>query len=191
MKNAISKIIRVCTLASFLALVLLTTLYFCVPNCMSLTNYVMSIVFLVLLPIIAYPIQPIVPHFKDRGRDGQRTLAMIAAVVGYVLSIIYAAVSRAPLIIWEIYLTYLLSGITILVINKLFHFKASGHACGIAGPTCMLAFYIGLPAIIVGGAIYLLALGASLRMDRHTIWQFLGGTAIPIVIYLLLRLIGI
>ena len=80
---------------------------------------------------------------------GRETFAMIMAVVGYIAGVVYAAVSYAPLVLWEIYLTYLFSGIFIFVFNKVLHLKASGHSCGIAGAAIVASYYIGLPAIII------------------------------------------
>ena len=37
-----------------------------------------------------------------------------------------------------IYLEYLFCGITMLVFNKLFKLKASGHACGVIGPMLII-----------------------------------------------------
>ena len=63
-----------------------------------------------------------------------------------------------------IYLEYLLCGIAMLVINKAFHLKASGHACGIVGPVAML-YYFGLliPAVIGTAIIVPVFVSASLH----------------------------
>ena len=41
-----------------------------------------GLLFLVVLPLLAYPLQKYIPHFKDSGRDGQRSLAMIFSAAG-------------------------------------------------------------------------------------------------------------
>jgi hypothetical protein len=176
----VSKIIRVLTVAPIMALLMLVIVY--ISNTKLFggpTNFVLSIVFLTILPLLAYPLQPFIKKFKDKGREGQRTLAMIFAVVGYVFGCLSALFLHAPKFVWIIYLTYLLSGALIMLFNKLFHLKASGHACGVTGPFAILISfgqilgYIGVPVL---AAVY----WASLHMKRHTLKQLLGGTVIPV-----------
>ena len=80
---------------------------------------------------------------------------------------------------WLIYLEYLVSGLLILAFNKCFHLKASGHACGVAGPLALL-IYFRVPVLIPGCFVLGFTWWASLHMKRHTPWQLLGGTLIPL-----------
>ncbi len=130
-----AKIVRILTLAPVMACVLLVTLFFAAPEVYGRTaDFVCALVFLTALPILAYPMQPLVPGFRDRGREGQRSLAMVFAVSGYVLGCLVNLFLHAPQAMWIIYLEYLLSGGLIVLFNKCFHLKASAHACGVAGP---------------------------------------------------------
>ena len=89
-KISLNKIIRVVTTAPIMAFVLLTVLYFLRGDIFrSIYDYIWAVVFLTILPIMAYPIQPIVPGFRDKGRTGQRNLAIIMAVLGYIAGIIF------------------------------------------------------------------------------------------------------
>ena len=63
--------------------------------------------------------------------------------------------------------------------------RASGHACGVAGPAALLV-YFRIPAFISGMIILALTWWASLRMKRHTAGQLLGGTVIPVAVILVL-----
>lgn len=183
MKLKISKFIRIITTAPICALALITSLLFARPDIMNYKNYFVSIITLVILPLLAYPLAPLLPRFKKKGRDGERTLAMIMAVAGYIVGIIYSIIAKIPVKLLEVYLTYLFSGIILFAINKLFKLKASGHACGIAGPSIIAAVYLGAPAIVIGILVYLLSLWASLVTKRHTVYQFLGGAVIPILTF--------
>lgn len=149
-------------------------------------NYIFAIFFLTILPILAYPLQPFIPYFKERGRDGQRELAMIFAVLGYLLGCVTCFISQAPTTLWIIYLEYLLSGLCILIFNKVFHLKASGHACGVVGPICLLC-YFRIPALVPGLLTILIVYWASLKIGRHTFSQLLGGSIIPVVVLVLLQ----
>lgn len=178
--SKVSKFIRVLTVAPIMALLMLVIMFISNSGLFgSVINFILSIVFLTVLPLLAYPVQPLIKKFKDKGREGQRTLAMIFAVAGYVLGCLSALLLRAPKFVWIIYVTYLLSGALIMLFNKLFHLKASGHACGVTGPFAILVCfghicgYIGIPVL---AAVY----WASLKMKRHTIRQLLGGTLIPV-----------
>ena len=139
-----------------------------------------------VLPILGYPLQRFIPPFKDRGREGQRSLAMLFSFSGYAIGTIVAYIASAPARLKMIYLEYLLCGIAMLVINKAFHLKASGHACGIVGPVAML-YYFGLliPAVI-GTAIIVPVFVSSIKTKQHTYPQLIGGSAIPIAVLLIL-----
>jgi len=174
-------IIRVLTVAPLMALTMLLILYFSDPAFFgSVTHLVLAVVFLVVFPLLAYPLQRFFPRYKDKGRDGQRALAFIFAVTGYVAGCIVALLLPTPAGVLTIYVSYLLSGVIAFVMNKVFHFKASGHACGIVGPFLLLA-YFGSPAGFIGFAVLAAAWASSLYMKRHTHAQMLVGGLIPCV----------
>ena len=191
MKLKIAKVIRILTLAQLIAVATLCTLFVCDRSFFANRPalLVLGIIFLGVLPLLAYPLQPIVPGFRGKGREGQRSLAMIFAVLGYVLGCVTNVFMDGTPQLWIIYLEYLLSGVTLLVFNKVFKLRASAHACGIVGPAVMLASFGVWPALAVGAVAYGAALWASLVMKRHTLPQFIGGALIPIVILILLHLI--
>jgi len=135
-----------------------------------------------VLPILGYPLQKYIPHFRDKGREGQRSLAMIFCFVGYLLGTLIAVFTGAPEPLLMLYLCYLSCGIGMLIFNKLFHLKASGHACGITGPVFALCMYFHLyvPALI-GALLTVLVFASSVKTKEHTAPQLLGGTAIAAV----------
>lgn len=186
--DKVSKIIRVITIPSVMATALLTILYVVMPEIFgALYQYFLSLLFIVVLPVLAYPIQPLVPGFRGRGRDGQRKLAILMSLLGYIGGILCGVLLKAPLTLVFIYLTYLFSGLFIFIFSKIIRIKASGHACGVAGPIAMLVYLISpwfLFAILILGATYI----ASLRMKRHTLPELILGSFLPIVAMLLASL---
>lgn len=185
--NKLNKIIRLLTIPPIMAAALFLILG--VYGILSPIDSALGILFIAVLPVLSYPLQPIIPYFKDRGREGQRNLAIVFSVVGYVLGCILALIFNAPInTVVFIYLDYLLSGILIAVFNKAFHLKASGHACGIVGPVAMLLYYgLYLPAAI-GAVLVIPVFISSIMMKRHTFLQLLGGSAITVSALLFLMI---
>ena len=184
------KIIRRITLAPMLALFSLSSIaLFCPEVFPTLWHFGYMALFLGLLPLLAYPLQRFTPHFKDRGRDGQRTLAMIFAVSGYVFSLIANLLFSASEGMWIICLEYLISGALILIFNKAFKIKISAHGCGSAGPVFLLLYFgLIIPAVIMS-VFTVLAFIASVRAKHHTFPQLIGGSAVSILTLFALAII--
>ena len=185
------KAIRIITLAPLRALATLLTLFFVRPEIFGegMLRFWMAIGFLVVFPLLGYPCQPLVPGFKDRGREGQRSLAMVFALVGYVLGFVVCIFLGAPEALWIVYLDYLISGLIIVLLNKRCGIRASAHACGIAGPAVLLA-YLGVPvALAVSVPIFVGAFWASVKMKRHTWPQFTLGALVPLAVLGLLHVV--
>lgn len=85
----LAKAIRVMTVAPVIALIAFLLLWFLKREVfMDVKGLLLAILFIVVFPILAYPLQPLLPHFKKKGRKGQRQLAIIMSVLGYALGII-------------------------------------------------------------------------------------------------------
>jgi MFS family permease len=180
-KDRLAKIIRVITIAPIMAFVILTIVYVAYTHLFNgLANYILAVIFLTVFPVLAYPLQPYIKKFKDKGREGQRNLAIITGVSGYLLGILCAIILNAPKAVWLIYLTYFISGVGIALFNKVLKIRASGHACGVVGPMALLVLLVGKKALV--GIILLVSVyWASLRMKRHTVSQLVWGSLIPLV----------
>lgn len=177
------KIIRILTLAPILASISLLLLFQLRPNIFS--NGIMdlgwSLFFLGVMPLTAYPLQPFLPPFKNQGRDGQRHLAILMAVAGYLSGFLYTRIVPTTWHLLLFFLEYLISGALILLFNKGLKIKASGHACGVAGPLFYLCYFIGYKALWAIPVV-LLVYWSSLRMKRHTWSELILGTFIPLVV---------
>ena len=189
--NRIATIIRKLTIPPTFAVILLLTAYIAYPNEMGSVWYVLGgILCLAVLPAMAYPLQKYIPGFKDKGRNGQRTLAMIFSFIGYLLGAALAYILNAPNTVKIIALEYLFCGITMLICNKVFKFKASGHACGVIGPIFMMA-YLGLyiPALVC--TLFVIPVfAASIQTKQHTAPQLLGGSVISPVMLMAVHFIS-
>lgn len=184
------KLIRIITLAPILAGFSVAAIYFMCPGSFPTpAHFAYTFFFLTALPLLAYPLQPVTPHFKNKGRNGQRTLAMIFAVAGYILCLVVNIFASASTAMWIINLEYLISGVLILFFNKAVHVKISAHGCGSAG-TVFLLLYFGLyaPAAIMG-ICTVLSYIASVKAKHHTFPQLIGGSAVSVLVLPVLALL--
>ena len=193
--NKLSFFIRKITVPPVFAAGLLIIAYCMYPHYFGSVGQLLGgIAFLCILPLLAYPLQKFIPHFKNKGRDGQRSLAMIFSAVGYLLGTLTAFLTGAPAELKILYLEYLLCGIAMLVLNKVFKLKASGHACGIVGPVLMMLYFRMFIPAVAGMFLILPVFVSSLKTKRHTAPQLLGGSLIPLaalgvihLVYLLIK----
>ena len=139
-------------------------------------EFIASLLGLTALPILAYPVSVLIPAIRKKGREGQRSLAMYFSTVGYIGVFIYGLVAHVGTGLMHIYAGYLFSVVIILVGNKVFKVRISGHACSVSGPTVYSAYFLGLWGIIVGVLCWAAILWASLVMKRHTLKEFILGT---------------
>ncbi len=179
------KTIRIVTLAPIMALITILLLYSTDRYIFKgISNFIFSVIFFVIVPLLAYPLQLIIPKIKSKGRTGQRKLAIIMAVIGYILGIIYAIFMNITSELMLMYLVYLISGILIFIFNKILKIKASGHACGVVGPIVYLGYFyksyalLGIPLIFI---VYY----SSIKMKRHSIKELLYGSILPIIAFII------
>lgn len=115
----IFKVIRKITVPPIFAAALLITVYiFHTSYFGSIWHLIGALFFLSALPTLAYPLQRYFKKYKDRGREGQRSLAMIFSFVGYLLGTLTAFVFSAPAELKLICLEYLLCGIGMLLLKR-------------------------------------------------------------------------
>ena len=142
----------------------------------NVTEMVASMLGLTILPILAYPVSALIPTIRKKGREGQRSLAMYFSTIGYVGVFVYGLIAHVGTGLMHIYAGYLFSVIIILIGNKVFKVRISGHACSVSGPTVYSAYFLGIWGIIVGVFCWAAILWASLVMKRHTFKEFILGT---------------
>ena len=184
--------IRKITVPPIFAMVFLIVIYFMQPSIFAdVGQLICGMFFLGILPILGYPLQKYIPYFKERGREGQRSLAMIFSVAGYLLGTFTVFITKSSSELCLVYLEYLFSGIMMLVFNKMFHLKASGHACGIVAPVLLFAYFNMFIPAVIGGLFVVPVLISSLKTKRHTMPQLLGGCMISAVCLVITKYFGI
>ena len=139
-------------------------------------EFIVSLAGLTILPILAYPVSAVIPALRKKGREGQRSLAMYFSTVGYIGVFVYGLVAHVGTGLMHIYAGYLFSVVIILVGNKVFKVRISGHACSVSGPLVYSGYFLGFWGILVGAVCWGLILWASLVMKRHTLREFIFGT---------------
>ena len=186
MKLKIAKVIRVLTVPPVLAAILCTLFYFLYDGAFaSLTHYLAALFFLTVLPFLAYPVAAMIPPLRRKGRNGQRNLALVFSVVGYICGFLFALLCGGAAVEKVLLGTYLICGCTLALCTCL-HFKASGHTCGCSGPIATLSIFIS-PWFLLGYLLMTPVIWSSIRMKRHTPFQLLIGSMIPIIAMLICR----
>jgi hypothetical protein len=132
-----------------------------------------------------------IPFIRVQGRDGERKLAFIMAVVGYIAGVLVCQIFHGPRMVFILFWTYFLSGFTLLLLNRFAHIKASGHACGLAGPTAFLIYLVGgsswYTALLIPSVFW-----ARLKMGRHDMNELIIGSLTGIIpAIMILYLVGI
>ena len=130
-----------------------------------------------VVPVLAYPLQKIVPVFREGGQRMQRRLAFILSPLGYVAAVICSVVRHAIPNLLYISVVYLVSVVLLLLVNKLTPFHASGHGCSLCGSIILPCLFMGWYAIGPGVLLFALAFWASVYLNRHTPREFLLGAA--------------
>ena len=80
-----------------------------------------------------------------------------------------------------IFLEYVCGALAVLVFNKGFHVRLSGHACGALAPVALFLYFGLYGAAAVGTALAVLVFVASIETKRHTFFQLIGGGLVPLI----------
>ena len=173
----LAHIIRIISVPPVMVGILLTLLFTLREDVMTTpAEFAVSLAGLTVLPVLAYPVSMAIPAIRRKGREGQRSLAMYLSAVGYVGVFIYGLAARVGVGLMHIYAGYLFSVVIILLGNKVFKVRISGHACSVSGPLVYSGYFLGFGGIIVGAVCWVAILWASLVMKRHTLREFILGT---------------
>ena len=180
----IAHAVRVISVPPVMVGILLTLLYTLRDTVITTAaDMVVSLLGLTVLPILAYPVAYAIPAYRKKGREGQRSMAMYFSTVGYVAVFVYGLLTDVGVGLMHIYAGYLFSVVIILVSNKVFKVRVSGHACSVSGPLVFSGYFLGSGGIAVGAVCWVAILWASLVMKRHTVKEFLLGTLTCLVAF--------
>lgn len=187
--GALSKIIRVITLPPLMAAAAVMVLHRQLgvfPG----KSVGAALFFLCLMPLAAYPICRMVPALHRKGRKMQRNMAVVFSVLGYAGGLMYCLWQGLRGLETVLFLTYLFSGVVIALLTGCFHFKCSGHACGMAGPVTLLGMQLS-PLCFLGYGLLVPVFVSSIRLHRHTREELIAGALTPaLLLVLLIPLLG-
>lgn len=176
MKNKAASIIRIISIPPVMVLALVLILFALLRGRFaSASDCIILVLFLGIFPLLAYPYQKISPSFKDKGRDAQRKLAFIFTLVGYTAAMLWSLLSHCNTTIRSITTTYFLSVVILTALNKLAHFKASGHASSFTAPILLLVYFADWRFAIPGIIFAIAVCWSSIYLKRHTLPQLAGG----------------
>ncbi len=137
-------------------------------------------VFLLFIPLAAYPLREIL-HIGRERRTGQRSTALVCSAVGYIAGLVWSLLIPCSWIVHILFLSYVISIALLLLLNVGFHFRASGHACSMTAPAVLLTWKIH-PLMLIPSALLIAAVyRSSLKLSRHTLPQLLAGSTVSIL----------
>ena len=137
-------------------------------------------VFLLLIPLAAYPLREIFHIGKDR-RKGQRSTAMVCSAIGYIAGLIWSLLIPRSWLVYILFLSYVISIVLLLLLNAGLRFRASGHACSMTAPAVLLTWKLH-PLMLIPSALLIAAVyRSSLKLSRHTLPQMLSGSAVSLL----------
>lgn len=184
-KQYLAKAIRVISIPPVMVFTLVVVLNIAREDIfLNVQEISMSVICLAIVPVLAYPLQRIIPGKKDKRREGQRKLAFLLSAAGYLTAWLFGIIAKCNSNLMMIFGTYLLSVIILIICNKGFKLRASGHACSVSGPILFLCFLLGWKAAVLCILLYWAILWASLELKRHTLRDFIMGTAACVAAFL-------
>ena len=176
-KECWAKWVRILTTPQISAIALVSLLVVQRPEMFRGTqDYSVSIFFLGIFPLLAYPIARIIPTTHSMGRKAERGLAFIFCLLGYLIVYVYGlcfSVDRQLFLLFE---TYFFSGLILAAVNVCFHIKASGHACGTTGAILLAGSFLDWKWSMIFALVFLLSAWASITLERHTVQEFMLGS---------------
>lgn len=185
-KEHIAKIIRVLSVPPIMVSAFILILAFN-KNCIftSVSQIIIMILLLGIVPALAYVLSGLIPAFKIQGREGQRKLAFITTLIGYTIALLWAIITNVSQELMLICLMYFSSVLLLTICNKGLHFRASGHASSFTGPLVLTIYFIGWKVIIPAIFIAILIVWSSVYLRRHTIQELTGGMIVSIVAFII------
>lgn len=175
--NIMAKGVRVLTVPPILITGMLITLTITLDNFYgSAGQMILAVILLGLVPILAYPLQKLLPT-KGEVREEQRNLAFILTFTGYLTALVCSVLGNCGKELQYIIVTYFISMVLLVFLNKVLHVRASGHACSVTGTLFFLSFFLGKQAVIPCICIAIAVIWSSLYLKRHTIREIFWGAA--------------
>ena len=172
-------VVRVLTLPPIVTGLTLVLMY-APAGLLTLRELLLCEVFLLLVPLAAYPLREIFHIGRDR-REGQRSTALVCSAVGYACGFIWSLLAPCSWLVHILFLSYVVSVAALLALNAGLGLRASGHACSTTAPVFLLTWKLHplciIPSLLLIAAVY----RSSLKLSRHTLPQLLIGSSISLL----------
>ncbi len=172
-------VVRVLTLPPIVTGLTLVLMY-APAGLLTLRELLLCEVFLLLVPLAAYPLREIF-HIGRNRREGQRSTALVLSAAGYACGFIGSLLVPCSWLVHILFLSYVVSVAALLALNAGLGLRASGHACSTTAPVFLLTWKLHplfiIPSLLLIAAVY----RSSLKLSRHTLPQLLIGSSISLL----------
>lgn len=172
-------VVRVLTLPPIVTGLTLVLMY-APAGLLTLRELLLCEVFLLLVPLAAYPLREIFHIGRDR-REGQRSTALVLSAAGYACGFIWSLLVPCSWLVHILFFSYVVSVAALLALNAGLGLRASGHACSTTAPVFLLTWKLHplfiIPSLLLIAAVY----RSSLKLSRHTLPQLLIGSSISLL----------
>ena len=172
-------VVRVLTLPPIVTGLTLVLMY-APAGLLTLRELLLCEVFLLLVPLAAYPLREIF-HLGRNRREGQRSTALVLSAAGYACGFIWSLLVPCSWLVHILFLSYVVSVAALLALNAGLGLRASGHACSTTAPVFLLTWKLHplfiIPSLLLIAAVY----RSSLKLSRHTLPQLLIGSSISLL----------
>lgn len=190
MKDKAAKIIRMVTVPPVLATAMLLIFRYAYGDQFAtIPVLILEILCLVCIPVSAYPISSLKKEKRQNTREQQRKLAFITNFLGYAIALLTGIFARCSQMLLTILIGYFVAVLVLTVMNKAFRIRASGHACSCVLPYLFFGYWLGVKAVMPCILLYLAEFWASVRLKRHTVKEFLLGSAVAAAVFIPLIII--
>ena len=171
-------VVRVLTLPPIVTGLTLVLMY-APAGLLTLRELLLCEVFLLLVPLAAYPLREIF-HIGRNRREGQRSTALVLSAAGYACGFIWSLLVPCSWLVHILFLSYVVSVAALLALNAGLGLRASGHACSTTAPVFLLTWKLH-PLFIIPSLLIAAVYRSSLKLSRHTLPQLLIGSSISLL----------
>ncbi len=176
-KDRIAKFFRIISIPPIVVSMLALCLYTAGHNVFAnAAEAFLLVLFLGIIPSLAYPCQSLVPKWKSGGREMQRKLAFVFSFIGYAAAVIWSFSMRKSAALRTVTMSYFLSVIILIIFNKVLKIRSSGHSCSATAPITLIFLYVGWVSALPWLAFFAAVVWSSLYLKRHTAGQLFFGS---------------
>jgi hypothetical protein len=176
----LSQMLNVPVMTGLLVLYLYFRLPADTPN--RLSGFLIALLFLSIIPLCSlFFYIPGKEKEQEKIFHRQRVASFVFMAVSYPAGALALYLMSSPRIFTAMAISYTLITLGLIIFNLFAHYKASGHAAGVAGPVASLIYLYGWMASPLL-ALLPLVTWARVMAKGHTTWQMIVGAALSLSI---------